>query len=201
MPFLLQLPVLLIFHRTTLYIQQIKTIFAEEKQKKRTRHEERQTPFAGKTNAMKGKNICLIATILLWNCMTTGCTNEEEEKAEAKARKFAEAYFNLHFDDAFAHCTPDSRKWLHFRATNITESDLQAMRSSLQPATVHDTEIKEFNDSTAIVRCTLYNVLAADSLEQRKGRVLPEAVFDIPLSRTQGNKWQVRMEGPLQNAE
>ena len=138
---------------------------------------------------------CLLAALL-----AAGCTSEEEEKAVAQATAFAEDYFNLRFDEAFARCTPDSRKWIAFRASNITERDLETLRAAGEDAYVGSARCERMDDSTAVVRCVVCEALAPDSLEQRKGRIASRATYLIPLQKT-GKKWRVRMEGPLRNAK
>ena len=137
---------------------------------------------------------------LLTGLGAAGCTNKEEEQVNSRAKEFAENYFNLRFDKAYGNCTEDSRKWMAFRASNITEHDLEAVRSAPEEAYVSSTECQQINDSTALVRCIVCQALAADSLEQQKGRIDPEAAYLIPL-RKEGRRWLVRMEGPLQNAK
>lgn len=61
---------------------------------------------------------------LLTGLGAAGCTNKEEEQVNSRAKEFAENYFNLRFDKAYGNCTEDSRKWMAFRASNITEHDL-----------------------------------------------------------------------------
>ena len=99
---------------------------------------------------------CLLAALL-----AAGCTSEEEEKAVAQATAFAEDYFNLRFDEAFARCTPDSRKWIAFRASNITERDLETLRAAGEDAYVGSARCERMDDSTAVVRCVVCEALLA----------------------------------------
>lgn len=85
---------------------------------------------------------------LLTGLGAAGCTSEEEEQANSRAKEFAEDYFNLRFDEAYGNCTEDSRKWIAFRASNITEHDLEAVRSAPEGAYISSTECQQINDST-----------------------------------------------------
>lgn len=149
---------------------------------------------------MNIRNTCRLASCLLAALFAAGCVSEDEEKAVAEAKGFAEDFFNLRFDEAYAHCTPDSRKWIAFRASNITEKDLEAVRAAEEDAYVGSAHCERMDDSTALVRCVVCEGLAPDSLEQREGRIRPRATYLVPLQKT-GEGWRVRMEGPLQNAE
>ncbi len=142
----------------------------------------------------------LLSLCLLAGLGTAGCAGEEEKQASNRAREFAEDYFNLRFDEAYESCTADSRKWIAFRASNITERDLEAVRAAAEEAYVSSAEFRQIDDSTAFVRCVVCQALAADSLEQRKGRIVPEAAYLVPL-RKEGRRWLVRMEGPLRSAK
>ena len=42
---------------------------------------------------------------LLTGLGAAGCTSEEEEQANSRAKEFAEDYFNLRFDEAYGNCT------------------------------------------------------------------------------------------------
>ncbi len=154
-----------------------------------------------KRNGMKKNKISCAAFCLIAGAfITTGCMSEEEERAAAQAKDFAENYFNLRFEKAYETCTDDSRKWIAFRASNITERDLEAVRNAPEEAYVSSVNCKLTSDSTAIARCTVHEALAADSLEQRTGRILEKAEYAIPLVK-QGRRWRVRMEGPLRNVK
>ena len=148
---------------------------------------------------MKRKRISHAIFCLLIGAVSAGCMSEEEERAAAQAKKFAENYFNLHFEEAYETCTPDSRKWIAFRASNITERDLEAVRNATEEAYVSSVSCELTSDSTTLARCTVHEALTADSLEQREGRILEKAEYTIPLVK-QGRRWRVRMEGPLRNA-
>ena len=139
--------------------------------------------------------LCWLASGLL-----TACTSEEEEKVAAQAKAFAECYFNLHFDEAFEKCTPESRKWIVFRASNLTEGDLEAVRQAEEEAYVASINCRLTTDSTATATCKVCGTLAADSLEQTEGRILDKAEFSIPLVK-RGRRWLVKMEGPLRSEE
>lgn len=137
---------------------------------------------------------CLLAVFM------GSCISEEEEKAKAQASGFAENYFNLHFDKACEYCTEDSRKWIAFRASNITEKDLEAIRQAEEEAYVASAHCEQMDDSTALIRIVVCEALAPDSLEQQEGHIAPETTVWVHLKK-EGRKWRVRMAGPLQNAK
>lgn len=130
----------------------------------------------------------------------SACHTPEEEDISECAARFATAYFNMDFDGAAGCCTPESGKWLLFRASNITRSDLEAFNAMPHDSKVTVTDIEWTNDSSAAARCTVENAVAADSLEQREGRIAAHRKILVPLVK-RGKQWRVKMEAPLQSAE
>ncbi|MCD8318208.1 MAG: hypothetical protein LUC45_04875 [Paraprevotella sp.] len=149
---------------------------------------------------MQNKKYSRIIFCLWIALFATGCTNKEEDTATARAKEFAENYFNLRFEEAFKICTQESRKWIAFYASNLTDKDFDAIRSAPEAAYVSSTDCELIADSTAVVHCVVCEALDTDSLEQSRGRIRPEATYLIPLIK-KGKDWWVRMEGPLQNVK
>lgn len=132
------------------------------------------------------------------------CGNEDrriEAEAVTTARSFASAYFNYRFNEAFACCAAESRPWLLLKASNLTARDMDVFNAEVHSATVVIDRFSRScdNDSCATVRCTVGPVLLSDSLE-RPGRKADRAVYILPLVRRQ-ERWLIKMEGPLRNAE
>ena len=146
---------------------------------------------------MKRKNFLIIG--ILSSLLLLGCASNEKEKVTACAIEFAHDFFNLHFDKAVQNCTSESRKWIEFYASNLTEEDMEVIRNFPEAPYVMTADCLQINDSTATVRCIICNTPATDSLEQRKGHIIPERNILIPMWKN-GSRWTVRMEGPLQNA-
>lgn len=128
------------------------------------------------------------------------CKAPEEEKAAECAERFASCYFNLDFEGASGYCTQESMKWLSFRASNITRRDIDEVNAHHLAATISVNQVELANDTSALVRCTVNNAIAADSLEQEQARMTTRQEWMIPLVK-RGKRWWVRMEAPLQNAE
>ncbi len=128
------------------------------------------------------------------------CHTPEEEKISECAARFVTAYFNMDFDEAAGCCTPESEKWIAFRASNITSDDLSTFNAQPHGCSVSATDVGHISDSLAVVRCTVENAVAADSLEQREGRMATRRTWTVPLVKRNG-QWMVKMEAPLQNVE
>ena len=119
------------------------------------------------------------------------------EAIETTAIDFANAYFNYDLVKAQTMVDDQSKKWLRYEASNITEADLELLRMQDEGATVTVDDSECFEDS-AVVTVTANNFLLADSLCS-KGRMVEEKTFTIVLLQDSSKKWKVRMEGPLRS--
>ena len=137
---------------------------------------------------------------LLTGLGAAGCTNKEEEQVNSRAKEFAENYFNLRFDKAYGNCTEDSRKWMAFRASNITEHDLEAVRSANKSTTARHSYVASFakhlppirwNSKKAVLFrkphiSSLYGKKAADGLSEWKAHCKMQS--EIPLKVRMNNR-------------
>ena len=137
--------------------------------------------------------IFTLATLLLTAC---GSETKEEREVMTVARDFAEAYFNYDFDKASKLLTDDSRKWLNFEASNLTEDDMVTLRNDGQGAEVDvDNPIISGDGATVGIKVSHFHV--TDSLAGG-GHLEEEATFAVGLQRQADGRWKVRMEGPLE---
>ena len=138
--------------------------------------------------------IFTLATLLLTAC---GSETKEEREVMTVARDFAEAYFNYDFDKASMLLTDDSRKWLNFEASNLTEDDMVTLRNDGQGAEVDvDNPIISGDGATVGIKVSHFHV--TDSLAGG-GHLEEEATFAVGLQRQADGRWKVRMEGPLRS--
>ncbi len=142
----------------------------------------------------------LVTLFLCGTALCTACQSspaDEVQEALNTAERFATHYANLRMDEAFEHCTPESRPWLMLRASTLTERDLEVRNAAALEARV---EVSDFrreltNDSCARVQCTVYDVLMADSSE-RPARMSGKAVCTLPLVKRNGT-WLIRLTAPV----
>ena len=109
---------------------------------------------------------------------------------------FADAYFNWQFPTAVGHCTPESRRWLSYMASQVNQQDVDALRAMTEGAgcKVEDVEMGG-GDSTATALVCVRHYLSMDTLGQT-GKVVDEARFVVPMVRRRG-KWLVSLSAPL----
>ena len=141
--------------------------------------------------------IFTLATLCFSECGEYKDNNNDE--TEVTASDFAMAYFNYDFSKAATLATDDSRKWLEFEASNITDGDIQTLRDAEEGAIV------EVNSSTtegdeATVEMTVKNYLYTDAIG-KPGRMVEGKVITVKLKKQADGKWKVRMEAPLRSGK
>lgn len=148
---------------------------------------------------MKNRYLKWLILLTVTASACNGSTRKEREQAESAVLEFALAFFNFDFERASSFCAPESYPWIRFKASNITEKDLEVYNNDGQMAEADLEDITFKNDTMAVAICNMSHVLLTDSLE-RQGIMAQEKTFIIPLVKRNG-KWVVKMEGPLQSAE
>lgn len=121
------------------------------------------------------------------------CTDHKnEEQLRDTASAFAQTYFNWQFNDALAHCTPSSQRWISYAASQVKQDDVDKLRSAEQGAR---SEIKKIHyeegDSVASAVMKIENFLSMDSLDT-VGHFVESATYTFQLVR-QAKRWKVRL--------
>jgi hypothetical protein len=140
-------------------------------------------------------NINKSIIIILFPVFTIGCNNSshsQSDKVDDEIKAFAEAYFNYDFKTAANHCTPESKKWLWYAASNINQADIDVLRNAPEGASI---EINDYNyndnDTTGIAIITVSNFMRLDTIG-KAGHLIDKAIFHIPIILRDG-KWTVKM--------
>lgn len=139
-----------------------------------------------------------LATFALSLCSCTHTGNGPQDMAEAAAAEFAEAYFNYHYKDAAAAATADSRKWLEYAASNVTQGDVDKLRSAEEDATVEivSSAFEDDSRTKCAVRVNVGNFLRKDSINGKPGGYAKNACFLLRVELDEGTgRWLVRMAG------
>jgi hypothetical protein len=133
----------------------------------------------------------LFLGVLLASCQLE---NNGFNDADNALNKWAEAYFNFDYKEAMGYMTPESAKWIRFAASNITEKDVEFIRSQDKNTVIHITDRQD------VVNDTLYNATIHVSnfiqlgIGEGNNQMIDEADFDIQMVKRDG-EWLVRMEG------
>ncbi len=125
--------------------------------------------------------------------------NPDEEQVKDCVASFSEAYFNYDLKKALECSTPESRKWISYTASIITDSDISLLRSKdMASVTVGDIELGA-GDTTATATVTVCNWLRPDSVETH-GSITGEEVFELrAVSRNKVWKVDFRTEDLLRS--
>lgn len=141
-------------------------------------------------------SILLCVSVAFMSCSVGHATDDEEDIALA-ADSFVYGYFNFDFSKAVRFCTPESGKWLKFRATNVLQEDIDIIKAQQEGATYAINEIKIIDDTTATVDCKVFNYLQTDTLG-RPGCMKKSGRYKFKAVKRTG-KWLIKMEGLPQN--
>lgn len=135
--------------------------------------------------------IIIASAIVAASCGDMPFGASQETKQEVT--DFANAYFNYDFKTALEHCTPESRKWIEFSASNVHETDLDQIRR-LDEGTKVEVAGFDFdsNDSTGTATVVVTNYLHLGIGEPSE--IVDKAKFRLPIVK-RGEKWTVKMEG------
>lgn len=135
-----------------------------------------------------------LAGLLTGVLLTASCSYREEKAIEQSVVGFAQNYFNLRYHKALNACTPESEKWVRFKATNITQEDVDVYNSKRDTAEC-DVESIDLDDDKATAIVEVRNFLNCDSIG-KPATICPNAKFKLELKK-QGEKWMVDVQSPI----
>ncbi len=128
------------------------------------------------------------------SCSNRNDAEQDEIKAISEtADSFAGRYFNFDLIGASKLSTMESKKWISFLASNITQEDVNMLREQDEAATFVNLNVDKTSDSTATSSYKVTNFLMIDTLG-RPGIITDEAFYKINLVKRNG-RWLVKMEG------
>ena len=149
---------------------------------------------------MQKRFFCRIFMALTVICTACGHSGNIQSDAEKVAQEFAEAYFNYDFKKATGLVTEESRKWIEFKASNVSMDDIALLREQNRGASVETTNAETQGENMATVTVSVSDFLESDSIAG-KGHIVDNATFDLQLEQTAEGVWKVRMEGPLRSGK
>ncbi len=190
--FITKLSKILVSHKTL-------TTFCQNKQKSVTLHILNAELKNSKQimNTSKGIHThkrTALAGLLAGVLLTASCSYREEKAVEQSVVGFAQNYFNLRYQKALNACTPESEKWVRFKATNITQEDVDVYNSKRDTAEC-DVESIDLDDDKATAIVEVRNFLNCDSIG-KPATICPNAKFKLELKK-QGEKWMVDVQSPI----
>lgn len=134
-------------------------------------------------------SICLALVMPLLSCISS-----DSKKAEECAKTFASHYFNLRYVQSVDFCTPKSKKWISYKASNISQEDLDVLNSQQDTAEC-EIESSDVEDDKATVVVNVSHFLKCDTIG-KPGHICDNEKFELTLKRN-GEKWLVDLHHPL----
>jgi len=137
----------------------------------------------------------ILSTVVLLAFSSCDLLNKEgSEIVDEAATQWAEAYFNYQFDRASKYVTPESRKWIRFAASNLSEQDIDLLRQQENMAAVSLLDCELADDSTWIATIEVSNYVKTDSLNLVGHLVDNDTKFQIKIVE-RDKRMYVKMEG------
>jgi len=133
------------------------------------------------------KTLVLVLSLLLAAC---DMMQNDDNEATSTAVQWGEAFFNCDYHAAEALCTPESRRWLQFAASNTTQQDLDLLKQ--HAAQVEATDFfPEANDTLRVVELVVCNSVKPTVAGEEPSQI-DKAVFHTTVVKRNGS-WLVRM--------
>lgn len=122
--------------------------------------------------------------------LLVSCGSDKKEQVNDVAEAFAKEYFNWHYCEAMPYVTAESSEQMKFLASNVTEDDVQMLRSMESGAEIkiEDCNITD-GDSVAYVNVTIDNFCHADTIGRAAS--LHESANATLMLKHRDDKWQV----------
>lgn len=136
----------------------------------------------------------LSAAVLLAFYACDFLDKEGGDMADETATQWAEAFFNYQYDRAARFVTPESRKWISFAASNISEQDVEILRQQENMANIILLDCVQTNESTWTATIEVNHFLVRDSLDKAGHLVDTDTEFQVDIVE-RDKRMFVRMEG------
>ena len=139
----------------------------------------------------------LAVCALLLPTLLVGCDVRKvafSREFDGSVDSFAVYFFNWRLDKAAQFCTPDSKKWLQFAASQVQAEDLEQMKN-LPNNFAYSYEITQGDTKgvAAEVALNVENFFVLDSIG-KPGRLKDSATFPLRLVKQDGT-WKVKLDG------
>lgn len=145
--------------------------------------------------------LLLLSLTLLLLPFITACrgndTADDSLEALGQADSFATYYFNWRYVDAARFATAESLTALSFMASNVTDSDIVALRQKPEAASISLGEPVADTDSTLTIPVEASNFLELGKIGQGAS-LRQKGSYELQLVRRNG-QWLVDLRHPLVN--
>lgn len=129
------------------------------------------------------------------SCFFIGCTYKTDRvQFDEGVDSFAYYYFNSQYPKAIPFCTPESKKWLQYASSQMTQADIDVLKELPEGAS-YEIGINSYNenDTATSVEIIASNYLLMDTIGGA-GRMVDEKSYIFQLRKRNG-KWLVHIDG------
>lgn len=130
-------------------------------------------------------------------------SHKNEHKLKETANSFAETFFNWQLNEALPYCTPESKKWIEYAGSQITQEDIDLLKTQDEGASHQLEDINyQAGDTTATIVVKVKNVMLLDSIG-KSGKIMEKASFQIHLCY-RNKQWKVLLTSlprPMRNSD
>lgn len=141
-------------------------------------------------------NIYILILALSVSLFFTSCSetfvSEDEKNLTSLTDSFVSHYFNYEFSKAKDFSTPESEKWLRYRATNVIQEDIDTLRKQNERVKLTISSVNMLCDTAATIICDVSNYLSVDTLG-RSGRMAKSGKYKFNAVK-RDNRWMIKME-------
>ena len=125
---------------------------------------------------------------VLFLCLTAMlfCACRGEGNPQDVAARFLSAYLECRFSDALEWTSPEVAEMMHWRASNLTQAEVELLNENVPQVEVEDVE--DYGDS-CIVSLKVSDALILDSVGQ-PGHV-DDCSYRLILKKEKGSNWKV----------
>lgn len=136
----------------------------------------------------KAMTALLCTLLLVGGC--EGSSDGSERQMMQTIDSFAVNYFNWQYHRALSFCTPESKPWLSFAASQVTQEDIDLLHQEA-PASYEVQSVENINDTTVLANITVYDFLQPDSIGKQPHHVSKADFCLRMVLPTSEKRWKV----------
>lgn len=138
------------------------------------------------------KTVYSVTALTLLSALLLSCDGGSRQEAADAADSFAVAYFNWRFFAAVPYSTPESKTWLNYAASQVTQEDIDSLKAKAEGAKITIEDI-DMDDSTALVTVKVRDYIPFDSIGGTP-HTAQEATFKLSMALRE-ETWKVELNG------
>lgn len=132
-----------------------------------------------------------VAVAVASSSLLSSCGKSGDGELRTAVDSFSTAYFNWQFARALPFADDASRQWIAFAASQVTQEDVDTLRSMSEGASVEVKDVRYEGDSAAVAVVGVSHFVALDTIG-RPPHTIEKATFHLPVVCRNG-EWKVAL--------